>query len=811
MAYAKPVIVSKVLAALFTLFLITNVIHVQAAAPDTCTYSMSGRVLDLETREPVPYVTVQLKGTAIGTLTDQEGFFQLSHLCDHEFDLVISHVGYKKAQHHHDTYHETPTIFLAASDQVLGSVVVEGVYNPTDLSTLAITQLSHEELHTSRSESLGDMASKLTGVSVLTTGQNVVKPIIHGLHSNRVLIINNGVRHEFQNWGEEHAPEIDPSLAASVQVVKGAATVRYGPDALGGVILVNPPTLNLSSGFSGSTSVTGKTNGQSGDGDIRLQYGWKNFVIASQGSVVRQGDLHAPDYQLTNTGKYEYSYSGAFRYHRHRFDLEGFYSQFYQNLGILRGSVTGNLQDLARAMASTEPMYTESFSYNINNPRQEVTHHIAKLKGAMVLDNQNFSFQYAYQQNHRQEYDVRRGTSNDLPSIDLELSSQSLDIDWDHPQMGPLSGTMGLQWTYLDNNNIAGTNTAPFVPNYNVTRAGLFLIENLKVRTITYEAGLRYDYQVTSVRGRDVDNDVFRNAFSFNQITGSMGLKNELSRDLSFRTNLGSAWRPPSVSELYSFGKHQASIEYGIMRYRLLETDSIAMGDVLTPDEKPVRSEIGLKWLNTLEFTSEELQWEVTGYANLIKNYIYTRPAGITNTVRGAFPFFIYDQDDALLWGVDLAYEREMSRALDMGGQASYVWAKEISNGNNLVGIPPARLLYHLAYKKKPKLLTFSSLRLDLIYTFRYWQQPQVITVTELLDPLSEEFAPGKSTFDFAPAPDGYLQVNLTWRASMGPVEWILQVKNLTNQRYRSYTDRLRYFADQQGRNFQLTFSYSIP
>ncbi len=767
----------------------------------------------METKEVIPFVTVAIENETEGTISDENGFFKIENICEKEFNLIISHVGYKTAIHHHDSYHNNPTIFLAHDDKVLESVVVEGDYNPTSLNSVKISKLSEQDFELSKSESFGDMAGQIAGVSTISTGQNIVKPIIHGLHSNRVLIINNGVRHEFQNWGVEHGPEIDPSLAGSLEVVKGAATVRYGPDALGGVILINPPKMELSSGFKGSVGATGKSNGRSGESNMGLSYGWNHLVLSAQGSIVEQGDLKAPDYQLTNTGKKENSFSGGFRLHKGAFDFEGYYSRFQQNLGILRGSVNGNLEDLIQAINRSEPAETAPFSYKINSPRQEVSHSLLKLKGSYIMDNQEFSFQYAYQFNHRQEFDVRRGALNDIPSIDLELASQSVDFDWNHPNLGQFQGKMGVQWVYQDNNNIPGTNTVPFVPNYNNTRVGVYAIEKLDFGETTYEGGIRYDYQYSSVRGREPNNDLFINTLTFNQVTGSLGLKREIRSHLDFRSNVGMAWRPPNISELYSFGKHQASFEYGLWRYQLDQFNNVTVQGVLTEEDKTINSEVGFKWINSFEYNSGGKQAELTSYANLIKNYIYTRPGGITNTVRGAFPYFVHDQDDALFLGVDASAREEVIDNLELEGQVSYIWARNISTNDSFTEIPPVKINVGIHFDKKPDFLTKSVLSLTQSYTFPYFQQPRTITPQEILDAKSNEidlFKEDDSNFDFLDAPKGYFITNVSWNAEVGHWGWAFQVKNLFNTRYRLNTDRLRYFADQTARNIQLSVSYSI-
>ncbi|WPP51191.1 TonB-dependent receptor [Catalinimonas niigatensis] len=781
---------------------------------DSCQYQVEGFIIDLSTKEALPFATVQVKGTNKGAIANEGGFFSIDQLCQKEFDLVVSHVGYKKVTHHHDTYHQHPRIYLAPDSVTLESVIVEGELQEGELYSGTVNKLSTQQFEQNQSESLGDLASNISGVSVLRTGQNVVKPIIHGLHSNRVLIVNNGVRHEFQNWGVEHAPEIDPSMADNISVVKGAATVRYGPDALGGVLVINPNKLELLTPIQGEVNLIGKSNGRSTDGHIRLQKGFHKLSLQGQASFVYQGDLHAPDYVLSNTGKREQSLSFGSRYHWQSFDFYAYYSHFNQELGILRGSVTGNLEDMVNAIESSPPPLTGSFGYEINNPRQVVNHDVFKLKGLWNGEEQSLEVVYALQMNHRQEFDVRRGTNNERPSIDLELMSQTLDLEWKHPSFKSWDGSMGMQAIYQDNNNIPGTNTVSFIPNFNNSRIGFYLIEGKEIIDSRVEWGLRYDFQSTSIVGREPDNDIYRNQLSFQNVTATLGLVKLLQNGHSFRTNLGTAWRPPNVSEPYSFGKHQASIEYGLWRYRRLENNVINTDEILTERDKAVASEMGIKWINTYDISQDQLQAEFTAYVNLIKNYFYTKPAGITQTIRGAFPLFVYDQDDALFAGIDASVHYKHTPKITSSVMMSYLWAKNVSNNEYFVGLPPANIQYTYV-QALPKFAFFdeSQWNIDFNYTLHQFQAPRVISVREILNAQKEGinlFAENDADFDFLAAPDAYLLANVGWSGRINQFSLGFQVRNLLNTTYRTYTDRLRYFADDIGRNFILKLNYQF-
>ncbi len=768
--------------------------------------------MDAHTREPIPFATLQLQGTTRGTLTDENGEFTLDKICGIEIDLIVSHVGYQTLKHHHDIFHEMGVIYLAPDDKILESVIIEGETVPTNMISTPLKTLSGKELEAGRSLSLAEAASGITGVSMISTGQNIMKPVIHGLHSNRVLIVNNGVRHEFQNWGVEHAPEIDPTHMGSLSIVKGAATVRYGPDALGGVILIDPPKLELHSGFKGELQTRGNTNGRAGEIALRLTQGWDRVIASAYGSVLKQGDLRAPDYILTNTGKRESSFGTSLHYHMGSFEFDLGYSHFDQTLGILRGSVNGNLTDLAVAMSSETPPETMPFSFSLNTPRQEVTHDMIQIKGMTANAEQDLSIQYAYQVNRRKELDIRRGANNEIPAIDLKLSTHSLDIDWNHPSIGSVTGSAGIQGSIQLNENIPGTNTVPFIPNYFQSRFGIFLIEQLEVGESTVEAGLRYDHQFSSIRGRQPNNDLYSNRLSFSQVTGSIGLRKSMS-DLEFRSNLGTAWRPPNISELYSYGKHQASIMYGLWRYVKDESNNVIVGDILEEEDKLIKTEVGFKWINSLENNKHEYQWDIAAYANFLKNFIYMRPAGITNTVRGAFPYFVYEQTDAFIAGIDAALNLHPTEKMDIETKASYLWARDISNKDVFVEMPPMRMELNFSYEIPSKLFLQSSITLNNSYTFQYFQSPRVISINQILEANSngnDIFKDDNSTFDFIAPPGGFYLGNIRWDASLKRVSWSLRLKNIFNTNYRNYTDRMRYFADQQGREFEVSLKYKF-
>ncbi|MEM8525790.1 MAG: TonB-dependent receptor [Bacteroidota bacterium] len=772
---------------------------------DSCNNVIKGAIYDQVTKEPLPFATVQLKEQSGGAYTNEDGSFEIEAGCEKEYDLQISFIGYKTVTHHHDFYHPFVEIFLAPEGTVLKGIVVEAESDRDNLQTGTSSKISEEALQRLKSESLGEVVSQLPGVTTIKTGQNVAKPVIHGLHSNRILVINNGVRHEFQNWGIDHAPEIDPAAVDEIQVVKGAATVRFGPEALGGVILTNNNNMELSTPLEGHVDFTGKSNGQSGEASAELRKGFKWLSLLAGGSATKQGDLQAPNYLLTNTGKEESSYYGGFRIHPFaELDIEGYYSHFDQNLGILLGSTFGNLEDLGRAIDADEPFFTrDTFSYNIGQPRQEAVHDLYKAKARYLTNKQSLEVQYGYQKNRRREFGQRRG---EAPTIHLELVTESVDADWKHPDIGALSGKIGVQWQKQANDNIAGTNTVPFIPNYDSREYGIYWIESLELDRSTFEFGVRYDNMEADITGREPDNTIYRNSISYRNFTGTLGYKHQIDEHSSFRTNFGTAWRPPNVAELYRFGQHAFFLEYGLWRYTIDERfDFVSTsGGIQTEEDRAVPSEVGYKWINTYNISKENFQLEATAYVNYIENYIYAKPGGLTRTPRGFFVYFIYDQTDALFWGADLSVQMKHSPQLTSNLVGSYIWAKQIRRDDFFAGLPPPNLGYSLEYEPNLKFLDQCSFTLSTDYTFEQMQHPRILGVEEFLNANRldiKRFSEGAKDFDLIPPPGGYFLAHFSWNAAWKQLHWQFKVQNIFNVSYRNYTDRMRYFADDLGRN----------
>ena len=213
-------------------------------AQTTCHCSLKGIVASKENKEKVPGAYVYIKGTNKATVTDANGLFLIKDLCPGKYTLVCQMASFDPIETTINLTDEHEEDFeLSTHDEHLQEVFVQG--RKQEITSQLTSKLNSEERSQKDGLSLGEMLKGLTGVQSLQTGSSVSKPVIHGLHSSRVIILNQGVRQEGQNWGSEHAPEIDPFVSKNIQVIKGPGGLRYGGDAIGGIVTVSYTHLTL--------------------------------------------------------------------------------------------------------------------------------------------------------------------------------------------------------------------------------------------------------------------------------------------------------------------------------------------------------------------------------------------------------------------------------------------------------------------------------------------------------------------------------------------------------------------------------------
>ena len=775
---------------------------------DSCTFSFDGKVVDIETKEPIPFVTIKLNGTDKFTHTNFEGDFHFDSLCTQNNTFSISCYGYCTSvcnQEHHDQLHP---IFLNQQVTQLETVLLHVPKNEkTGTKTIAQVRIEKSEFNNNPAQSLASMMAEQEGVTFASTGSNVQLPVIHGLYGNRILILNNGLKHGFQNWGTDHAPEIDVSSANAITLIKGAAGVRYGPEALGGAIIIEPNPLHLNEPFYAKIGLGAETNGRGLSSKLAGGQGFKKWSYFINGNLTKIGDRHTSDYQLSNSGKEETSFGFGTRYHHKNWDIKIHYSNLNQKLALLRSAIAESGNAFVKAINSNEPTFITPFSYDINAPYQLTGHQLLKSEiNWWYSDDAKLTFQVGKQVNNRKEYDVRRNI--DKPIIDLDLLTSDYQLEWKHPSWFKLNGVLGLQAFVQDNDNNPGTGTSPFVPNYNTQRYSAYLIESRKFGKNTFEAGLRLDNENNNVRGRESNQSIFRDKYSFTNLSSSIGYVREISKNSSFRTNIGTAWRPPNMAELYSFGQHGFQSSFGLLRHTSNSENVLSTDRVIAMSESATQAEQGYKFINEFHTHKNKSTHTLSVYSHYIKNYIYDRPYAVIGTVRGPMPVFIYEQADAFFIGTDYSWKIDWTKQLSGNLGFSYLYSQNTSKNEALIKQAPVALHYQLIWKQA-KFWFFESSKVSAkpSYTFQQYHAPQTISPEKLIDG-SVLITPETEIFDFKDAPEGYFLIDLAWHFTWKNIEGSIAVNNVLNTSYRSYLNEMRYFVDEPGRNLLFSFNY---
>lgn len=741
------------------------------------------------------------------TNSKKDGSFIIRNIPNGPAKVLITYVGYKPI----DTIIEVNgnleiNFKMKQKNEQLDEIVVKHKNNYFNHS-VSEQKIKEKTIEKFSSQSLGNLLKEVPGVSVLKSGNTVVKPVINGLHSSRVAIFNNNVKLEDQQWGMEHAPNFDVNAAGKITVLKGASALQYGGDAIGGIVIIEPFSTKKDTLF-GKTIMTMESNGRGGTISSSLHKG--NFCDWSwnaQGSFKYYGDREAPDYTLSNTGNREANFSGDLKYTGKKFDFAAYYSLYSATIGILSASHIGNVNDLYNSINNQTPSVTDDFTYSIKNPKQKVQHHLAKLNyNYYFKDGQSLALQYAFQFNNRKEFDLRTGVSNSKPALDLNLLTHTVNADyklsvdaWDFK-----SGIMGL---YQNNTANPNTGVRPLIPTYNKFDAGVYAVaDNHLSEDFSIEVGIRYDFSTIEatkyyLKSRWEERDyspqfdnfitgdfgtqwLTKPTFTFHNLSASIGTQYSFGEGYDWYLNLSRAVRNPNPSEFFSDGLHHSS-------------GMIELGDLRLEQEKSnkISTSLQKKW--------QKVKINLNPFLNYIEDYMFLKPVGFETTIRGAFPVWEYQQTNALLTGVDFNSEWQISEHWQHRLLLTYVNGRDKTNNDAIIDMPPLTLNNRIQFSKKE----WNNLTLELQseMVFRQTQFPDNNFTTNIIE--NGDFVPVE--VDISTPPPAYHLLHFTSDFQFKVSEHSLatlgfSVFNILDTSYRDYLNRQRFYADELGRNFQI-------
>jgi iron complex outermembrane receptor protein len=741
--------------------------------------SLHGAVLDSASHAPIAGATVSLPGLQRTTVTDRAGQYGFDRLPRDTVMVTVRFIGFAERTVRADLTRGGMRLDLTLAQRAieLEAITVSGQRSDTAAlhNEQAIAVMTPEQVQSDRGQTVGETIKELPGVAVIQYGPNVAKPVVRGLSSQRIRVMNGDVPQEGQQWGAEHAPEIDAFAANEIEVVRGGGTVLYGSDALGGVVRVLPRPLPTSGAVGGAVDANVFSNNRQGAGSLMLEGSGLRLPLIgplawrAQGSYRRAGDARAADYYLPNTGFEEKNGNAALGIRRSWGSSELSYSHYSTDIAMYLGAGVATQADFQRAIQF--PATSEDFTYTIGRPRQSVSHDLVSWRTDVILPAKaRLSVNYSYQYNNRNEFDgIGFASGSTVPAFGLRLITHTVDARISHAPIGHLSGAFGVSGMRQGN---LSRGRSFLIPQYRLYSGGVYGLEQLTFDRWQFTAGLRYDYrwQHAYQYGSPVIISP-EDRRSWNGLTGSFGTVYQLGKAWSLAGTVGTGWRAPNVSELFSAGVHQGAAQY-------------ELGDSSLGRERSYNVDA------TLRHVSQALHLEVSTYQNRIDGFLFLRPTGVVSTVRGTYAGYQYSATDARLRGIEASFLLSPSAWWSFYASGTLLRGVDRNSGEPLYDMPADRVVANL------RLYGGQS---------RRFRDPYVEFGTTLVR--QQDHVP--SILPFPLPTDGYALFNVevgVRQLLIGgqPFTASLAVQNVFNAAYRDYLSRYRLFVDDPGRDFVL-------
>ncbi len=542
----------------------------------------------------------------------------------------------QESHHHHGSHaHPNDTSDVFFRHLKLNELVVTGVTGDTKLknSTAPISIISNKDLRQTTSTNIIDAIAHQPGMAQITTGGGISKPIIRGLGYNRIIVMNEGVRQEGQQWGDEHGIEIDPQIVNSVEILKGPASLMYGSDAMAGVVILHSAPTLPEGKMRANVSTEYQTNNGLFDYSLNFAGNQKGFVWDA-----RFSDKMAHAYKNKVDG---YVPGSQFKERAGRLMLglnkrwghtHLTWTAFHQTPSIVEGErdeTTGEL------VCNSDNVKT----YSKALPFQEIKHYKAVLDNSFNLPKGWLKAIIGYQQNRRQEFEE----SEDEYELFFKLHTVTYDVRYLSQEFSGWKVAGGVNGMWQQSQNLGEES---LIPEYKLFDIGGYATLSKSLGKWTLNGGLRFDNRHLNFHSRD-----------FSGLSGSIGAVCNISEHFNLRLNMARGFRAPNMSELGSDGVHEGTLRY----------------ELGNPDLKPEYSwqaDLGL------DFTSQYISAQVALFANRIENYIFAKRIDLV--MEEGLRTYEYTQGDARLLGFEAGIDFHPIHCIHFENTFSFVDAQQL-------------------------------------------------------------------------------------------------------------------------------------
>lgn len=628
----------------------------------------------------------------------------------------------------------------ADSTVALKEVVVSGFHETAGKSTsLNIEPYPLARLEQYAPHNLSDALAKIPGISQMTTGGAISKPVIRGLYGNRILVVLSGLRFDNQQWQDEHGLGLSQIGIARVDVIKGPAALLYGTDALGGVINVVEETPGFKPGHALDATMRLSSNTLGTLTDIGYQKSADKWWWRARAGVENHADYSdGRGQRVLNSRNTGYYLRSGFGLQRRNWSQENTYNCSYNQYGFILEGLTDFFEADAR------------WSRAMAGPHHNVLLNVLNSKNTFALDHSTLRLNAGVQSNLRQE-DEGGGQI----SLNMHLFSVLENLRWEKPLGKSLLFILNQQFTFENNTNYGGR---IIIPDANLVEGNVAGYLRYFRGKLVLETGLSGNtkwiqtFQTGVLNGPDAEIQPF--SIHRPSLNGMLGLSYNPSKAINLKWNCATGFRAPNLAELSSNGLHE-----GVFRYEI--------GDPGLKVEQNFNNDL------TFEFNGSQFFANVSGFYNYFRNYVYLAP---TDEKFFGFDVFRYRQQNAAILG------GEINTVIKPAALKGWQWKESVAltrgkleAGGNLPFIPACKIgssiRWQHSFKKTGCFL-----------------EPEVQYVLAQNKPAQFETSTGAYTLVNALA-------GITISGKHSDLEFSLVAKNLLNEVYADHLSRLKYFG----------------
>ncbi|MBI9042485.1 TonB-dependent receptor [Lutibacter sp.] len=709
---------------------------------------LSGKITT-HLNEPIFGAEIYIEELNKGTSSNENGYYDLTNLPNNPIKITISFIGFETKVITFIPTEKENTLNIVLMDAIfkMDEIIISTPFNKLQSENVVkIERASLQQLKNKGAATLIDGIGALPGVSVVSTGVGIGKPVIRGLRGNRVLVYTQGIRLENQQFGDEHGLGVDESSIESVEVIKGPASLLYGSDALGGVLYFNPTKFAELNNFDVNFNQTYFSNTAGSNTSFGVKKSYNLWKFLANGAHNQHSDYETPNQgNVTNTRFNETTFNTAIGFNN---------SKLSSTLRFnFNNSIVGIPEEIGVQNNHKTPLL----------PYQDLTTKMVSLNSIFFLPASKISTTFGYTLNVRKEFEEHEHEEGEEhlenetlnPSLFLNLNTFSYDAKWHLPKIGKVESIVGVQGIYQENENFG---EEILIPNATTKDFGTFITGLYNWKQNTLQAGIRFDTRHLNTEEHFVIHEDETHIFeaidkSFENISSSLGFKTVLFDKLISRFNIASGFKAPNLAELTSNGIHHGSNRFEI-------------GNGNLKNEQNFQSDI------SLEFNTNHFEFYANGFYNYINNYIFIAPTG---ELEEELYIYKYTQDNAKLYGGEIGWHLHPHPLdwLHLNSSFEIVVGKQ-NNGNYLPLIPANKFTNTL----------------KTVFKDTKWVQNGFGAIT-----LESNFKQ-KNISEFETSTNGYNIVNIgvggTIKLSKYMLDVSLNANNLLNTSYIAHLSRLK-------------------